>query len=233
MHLPDGTPGMVRDSVRQQLQALHTPLGIFCANDRLAVRLSRWCREEGIAVPEQAAILGYDDDTTACLTNPVPLSSIEPHYEQHGFEAARLLQRMMHGESIAPGTVIRVPPRGIVTRRSTDIMAISDIRVAHALRYIWDHFRTNIGPDDAAAFCKTPRRSLDRRFKKALGRTIGKEIMRQRLTNAETLLTESDMPAVDIAAQVGFKTPQYFSLQFKKHFGLTPKSFRQREQKRK
>lgn len=232
MHLPDGERGLVRDTVREQLRELHTPLGIFCANDRLAVRLYRWCREEGLAVPEQAAILGFDDDTIACCSNPVPLSSVDPHYEQHGFEASRLLQRMIDGETIAPGTVIRVPPAGIVTRRSTDIMAVGDVRVAQALRYIRDHYTTNIGPDDVAAACDVPRRSLDRAFKKHLGKTLGKEIMRQRLASAETLLIESDMRAVDIAARVGFITPQYFNFQFRKHFGLTPKRYQAKERKR-
>jgi len=229
LHLPDGERGAVRETVKRQLRELHTPLGIFCANDRLAVRLCRWCREEGIAVPEQAAILGFDDDTVACCSNPVPLSSVDPHYEQQGFEAARLLQRMIDGETIAPGTVIRVPPAGIVTRRSTDIMAVGDVRVAQALRYIWDHYTLNIGPDDVAAFCGTPRRSLDRVFKQYLGKTLGKEIMRQRLASAETLLIESDMPAVDIAARVGFSTPQYFNFQFKKHLGRTPRRYRESE----
>ncbi len=232
MNLSDGNMDAVRDTVRTQLRALSTPLGIFCENDRLAVRLCRWCMEEGLAVPEQAAILGYSNDPIACQSNPVPLSSVNPNLEQHGFEAGLLLQRMMEGEAIPAGTIIRVPPKGIVTRRSTDITAIEDARVARALRYIWDHYKENIGPDDVAAFSGIPRRSLDRHFKKVIGRTIMREVLRERLAKACDLLATSQMSSVDIAARVGFRTPQYFNFQFRKHFGVTPQRYRKQDRQK-
>jgi LacI family transcriptional regulator len=219
----------VRAAVRQQLHDLTCPLGIFCANDRLAVRLCRWCREEDIAVPEQAAILGYGNDLVACCSNSTPLSSIDPNHTQCGIEAALLLQRMMNGEKTARDSTILVPPRGIVTRRSTDIMAIPDARVAGALRYIWDHYTKDICPNDVADFCGIPRRSLDRRFKEAIGRTVMREVLRQRLAKASEMLTFGTIPVIDIAAMVGFTTPQYFNFQFKKHFGCTPQRYRDRE----
>lgn len=233
LHLPNKVLlTKIRDSVRKQLRKLDYPLGIFCVNDRLAARLCAWCIEEGIAVPEQAAILGYGNDSVACLTSQVPLSSISPDYERHGVEAARLLQRMMDGENIPPGTVIRVPPLDIITRRSTDITAIQDTKAALALRYIWDHYRNPISPDDLAAFCGVPRRSLERRFKKALGRTIMKEVLRKRLSKAGEMLATEEIPAIDIAAHVGFGTPQYFNFQFKKKFGVPPQAYRERERRK-
>jgi LacI family transcriptional regulator len=232
LHLPDDVLlTEIRDAVRAQLRKLDYPLGIFCVNDRLAFRLCAWCIEEGIAVPEQAAILGFGNDSIACQSSQVPLSSISPDYERHGVEAARLLQRMMDGKNVPPGTVIRVPPLEIITRRSTDITAIQDTKAALALRYIWDHYRKPISPKDVAAFCGIPRRSLERRFKKALGRTIMKEVMRQRLSKAGELLASGEIPAVDIAAYVGFGTPQYFNFQFKKKVGLPPQAYRDRERK--
>jgi len=73
---------------------------------------------------------------------------------------------MIDGEPVAPGTTVYIPPRGIVTRRSTDIAAIHDARAARALRYIWDHYAESIGPEEAASACRIGRRSLDRQFKK-------------------------------------------------------------------
>lgn len=229
LHMTDEDPIAVADSVREQLRDLTYPLGIFCTNDRLALRLCRWCLDEGIAVPEQAAILGCDNDTVACKSSSVPLSSIDMNYELQGFEAARLLQRMMEGEAVPEDTIIRIPPQGIITRRSTDITALEDTHAAMALRYIWDHYRENIGPDDIAAYCGLPRRTLEIRFKKALGKTLMREVMRQRLNKARELLTGGNMPAVDIAARLGFGTPQYFNFQFKKRFGVPPKEYRKRE----
>ncbi|MFU8781118.1 MAG: substrate-binding domain-containing protein [Kiritimatiellia bacterium] len=219
----------IRDAVRAQLRKLDYPLGIFCANDRLALRLCTWCIEEGIAVPEQAAILGFGNDLIACQTGPVPLSSISRDYEHEGIEAARLLQRMMDGQEVPAGTIARIPPLEIITRRSTDITALQDKSAAQALRYIWDHYQTPISPDDIAKFCDLPRRSLERRFKKALGRTLMKEVMRHRLSKAGELLVSTESPAVDIAARVGFMSPQYFNYQFKKKFGIPPQTYRERE----
>jgi LacI family transcriptional regulator len=232
LHLPDDAlHTTIRDSVRDQLRKLDYPLGIFCANDRLAARLSTWCLEEGIAVPEQAAILGFGNHPVVCQSNSVPLSSISPDYERHGIEAARLLQRMMEGENIPPGTIVRIPPQDIITRRSTDITAIKDTKAAMALRYIWDHYRAPISPEDVAVFCGLSRRNLDRRFKKALGKTIMKEVMRHRLSKASELLISGEIPAIDIATSVGFGTPQYFNFQFKKKFGVPPQAYRDRERK--
>ncbi len=162
----------------------------------------------------------------------MPLSSITPDYERHGIEAARLLQRMMEGETIPPGTLVRIPPQEIITRRSTDITAIQDTKAALALRYIWDHYRTPISPEDIAAFCGIPRRSLERRFRNALGRTLMKEVMRQRLSKACELLVSGEIPVVEIAARVGFMTPQYFNFQFKKKFGVPPQAYRERERRK-
>jgi LacI family transcriptional regulator len=165
----------------------------------------------------------------ACQSGPVPLSSISRDYERHGLEAARLLQRMMDGEQIPAGTIVRVPPQEIITRRSTDIMAIQDTKVALALRYIWDHYRSFVSPAAVAAYCRVPRRSLERRFKNALGRTIMKEVMRQRLSKACELLATGETSAIDISACLGFGTPQYFNFQFKKEFGIPPQAYRERE----
>lgn len=232
MHLTKDTMAGVRKSVRGQLRNLTYPLGIFCANDRLAVRLCHWCNEEGIAVPEQAAILGYGDDAAACRSNPVPLSSISPNLWQHGLEAARLLQRMMDGESVEAGTLIRIPPQGIVTRRSTDITAIADARAARGLRYIWDHYTENIGPDQVAARCGISRRTLDRHFMDALGRTVASEITRYRFKQARDLLVAKDLTVADISQRVGFRTPQYFGYVFRRHFGMTPQSYREAERQK-
>lgn len=227
MHLPDLDSGTkVNNAVRTQLKELTTPLGIFCSNDRLAVRLCQLCIDDGLSVPEQAAIMGAGNDTIACQSGPVALSSITMDYRQHGIEAALLIKRLMDGEDISKGTLARLPPKEIVTRRSTDIMAVPDTHVAHALRYIWDHYRNPITPDEIAAYCGVPRRSLERRFKKELGRTLMREVIHRRLTKASELLINGQMLSVDIAAYAGFASQQYFNYQFKKQFGLSPVAYR-------
>jgi AraC-like DNA-binding protein len=45
------------------------------------------------------------------------------------------------------------------------------------------------------------------------------------------LLVGENMDLASIADKAGFRTPQYFSFQFKQHFGLTPQRYRERERK--
>ena len=217
-------------AVKRQLAELELPLAIFCTNDRLAVRVCRWCREMGLAVPEQVAILGRGNDLMACEYNPVPLSSIDLAPEQVGTEAARLLQRMMDGAP-APAEPLRVPVGGVITRRSTDILAVPDAAVAHALRYIWDRYRENIGVDDIAAACGASRSKLAHHFRAELGRTVVQELTRHRLQRACELLTSGDALIADVAALSGYRSPQYFNGQFKRAFGVSPQRYRQRERK--
>ena len=67
------------------------PLGIFCASDLHALHVLDACRDLGIPIPEQIAVLGVDNDTVICgVTNP-PLSSIDLNSRRIGYEAAALL----------------------------------------------------------------------------------------------------------------------------------------------
>lgn len=217
-----------QERFREQFRTFKFPLAIFCINDRLAGRVCEWVLEEGIAVPEQVAILGVGDDPIACECSPVPLSSITSQPIEQGIQAAKLLERIMNGEDIGPGPAL-VPSGGVTTRRSTDITAVSNLSVARALRFIWDEYRTNIHADDVAEACDLPRRSLDRHFKQEIGHSVTTEITYRRLLKARNLLVTTEYPVTDIAAAVGFQTPQYFNLKFKKYYGMPPSQWREKE----
>ena len=111
---------------------LPKPCGVFCAMDSFALELMNVCREVGIAIPEQIAVLGVDNDLViSSITNP-PLSSISLNAQRIGYEAAALLDRMMSGQP-PPQEGVVVHPEGVVSRRSTDILMVSDPDVAEAL----------------------------------------------------------------------------------------------------
>ena len=93
------------------------------------MQLIRVCRNCGIAVPEQIAVLGVDNDPVICGVCHPPLSSIELGSDRIGYEAAALLDRMMAGRRPPNGDVL-VEPVEIVTRQSTDTLAIDDPEVA-------------------------------------------------------------------------------------------------------
>jgi AraC family transcriptional regulator len=63
-------------------------------------------------------------------------------------------------------------------------------------------------------------------FKEATGVPPHRYITLQRIDHAKRLLTETDLPLVDVAAAVGFQTQGHFTSVFRKHAGLTPRIFR-------
>jgi LacI family transcriptional regulator len=217
-----------RNQFFKQFQEFELPLAIFCVNDYLAAKVCRWLIDEHIAIPEQVSVLGVGNSHVASHSSPVPLSSVDAQPEKQGIEAAKLLERILNGERIPPGPAY-IPSGGVVTRRSTDITAASNLTVARALRLIWDEYRRDITPEEIAKACGIPRRSLDRNFKKEIGRSIPQEIKHRRLLFACDLLLSSNGAIVDIAAEAGFRSAQHFNLLFKKSYGMPPKQWRERE----
>ena len=132
----------------------------------------------------------------------------------------------MAGESIAETTVV-IPPKGIVTRESTDVLATSNPIVAQALRYMWDHLALNLSVDDIAKAVGVSRRKLERAFQQDLGRGVNQELLRRRLGRSCELLRTTRMPIAELAPVLGFGSKDYFQRAFRKTMGTSPGKWRQ------
>lgn len=125
------------------------------------MRLLESCRVCDIAVPEQIAVLGVDNDAVICgVTNP-PLSSVDLDSRQIGYHAAALLHRRMTGRSQRSKT-IWIPPSHIVTRQSSDVLAVSDVDIAQAIRFIREKAGQGIQVPEVADAVGLSRRVLER-----------------------------------------------------------------------
>lgn len=207
------------------VKSLPKPVGLFCCNDARTRHVARVCEDHGVRVPEEVALLGVDNDELVCdMSNP-PLSSIDVSAEQVGYEAAALLDRLMHRHK-PPTEPILIPPMGVVRRRSTDVLAIPDEALAKAVRFIHDHAFEGISVEDVVATVPVSRRVLERRFRSLLERTIGDEITAVRLDHAKALLIHSDHPTSIIAERSGYQYIQQFNVAFKRRTGMTPTSYR-------
>lgn len=71
------------------------------------------------------------------------------------------------------------------------------------------------------------RTNLYKRMQTMLGITPNDFIRSVRLKRAAVLLSDTELSIVEISERVGFNTPQYFSTQFKKMFGVTPSEYRE------
>lgn len=209
----------------EAIAKLPKPLGIVASSDDDAVSVLQACDDAGIAVPEEVAVLGCDNDALLCDHAPVPLSSVDIDWERIGYEASGLLERLMDGEA-APAAPILIPPKGVVTRQSTDILAIPDARIARALRCIWQNFTQQIGTPEVAAAAGLNRRKLERDFRFHLHRSVSDEIQRVRVECAKKLLLETDRKISDIGWDSGFFDAAHFSNAFVRATGTRPGAFR-------
>lgn len=218
-----------KKGLAEWLLGLPRPLGIMACYDIQAQKLLDVCREIGVAVPEEVAVLGVDNDRLLCDLADPPLTSIVCNTRRTGYEAASLLDRMMSGETVGPDP-IWVAPMGIEARQSTDILAIDDPDVAAAVRYIRENALFGICVEDVMREIPLSRRSLEGRFRKSLGRTPHEEITRLRMDRVKQLLKETDLSLSEIAKRTGYEHTEYLSVAFKKNTGTAPGSYRRLNQ---
>ncbi|MEM6394146.1 MAG: XylR family transcriptional regulator [Planctomycetota bacterium] len=214
-------------AVRALLERGPTPMGVFAGSDMLAVFVVRQCLALGLVMPEQVAVLGVDNDELTTQMMAPGISSIAVPWPKLGFEAAALLDRIMQGEPI-PERPMLVAPTGVVTRQTTDGLAVEDDDVAAAVGYIRRCLSEPFTIEDLLDDVPLSRRALELRFKRATGQTLQAYITAARLERAKQLLSENDYPIPEVARRSGFADAAYFATVFRKHVKLTPTGFRSR-----
>ncbi len=223
--------GRRRHLVRE-LRRLATPLAVFGYNDCVAADIIDACEDAGLLVPEAVAVMGVDNDAILCECVPVPLSSVCHDLEGMAYQAAALLDRLMGGKR-PPKHVIRVPPKGLVARRSTDMLAVENLQVAKALRYVRDHYQNPLlGVDDIVAATNASRRTMEKAFRSELRRSINEEVVRVRIDRIKDLLTTTDRTASDLASACGFSRPNHFFRSFRQRVGVSPRQYRLKNQRK-
>lgn len=207
------------------LLELPKPVGVMGANDRRAHHVLEACRAHKIRVPGEVAVLGVDNDEMLCqLSNPA-LSSIEQGAKQKGYEAAVLLDRMMKGKGPRRLHYV-IAPIGVVTRRSTDVLAIKDSLAADAMAFIRSHFHTGISVTDVVSALGMSRSTIELRFRSSVGQSVHEVIRRVQLDRARQLITETNLAIKEIAANTGFRSVQHMTSLFGECFGQTPARYR-------
>ena len=173
--------------MRRWLTGLPRPVGILASHDPQAVELSELCRHSGLRVPEEVALVGVDNDDLLCELGAPSLTSVALPAERVGFEAARLLDCLLtrpRPRGRPGGSALLLPPQGVVTRVSTDVLAIDDAEVVATLRFIRQHAHESIQVKDVLDEVPVSRRTLERRVRAALGRGVWEEIRRAHLERA-------------------------------------------------
>jgi LacI family transcriptional regulator len=214
-----------RNWLARELKHLPHPIGILATTDDQAVEVLEVCESLGLSVPEQISLIGVDNSLPAADAMHTPLSSVDTDLEQLGYRGAALLQSLMDGRP-APKEPLRVPPRGLVARKSSDLIAVKHEGVARSLRFLWEHCHEPIGVEDLARAAAMSRRSLHQAFIDQLGRPPGAELHRVRIERARKLLLDTDDKLESIAEQCGYQSANSLWVAFKQATGFSPKQFR-------
>ncbi len=210
-----------RRSLAAELRRMPRPTAVFAFNDCVASEIVDSCADLGLLIPDEIAVLGVGDSIT-CETSPVPLSSVDPDMREIGYRAAAALDCMMNGDHASPP--IRVPPKGVVTRVSTNVVAVKNPRLARALTYIAEHFPDHLlSVGDVADAIGMSRRNLERSFREEIGGTIKEHINSIRMQEASRLLkAHPRAKCSDIGVLIGLADAGTFYRTFRRFFGVSP-----------
>ncbi len=209
----------------QWLQSLPKPVGVLTWNPSSSREIIYACQMTGLLVPEEVAVISGADDDVLCELLHVPLSALLVAAEQIGHRAAELLDRLMQGRP-APKRPVLFAPLGVMTRQSTDTLAIRDRALVKALSFIRQNTARPIQVNEVARQAGISRRVLERRFMQVLGRSPASEIRRAHFDHAKRLLVETDLPIPDVAEAAGFGSPEYLAYVFRSEIGKTPLKYR-------
>jgi LacI family transcriptional regulator len=210
-----------------EITSLPRPMGLMATNDANAVNVCLALTDAGLKVPEEYAVLGVDDTEIVCELAPVPLSSVNCNYEQQGYEAAALLDRLMNGENAAAAPLI-IEPRGVTVRRSTDAVALPDLDSARFLRYLRDHYLDHLTLGVIAGDLGVSLRKVQTIFQQYLGHSMLDEMTRLRVEHSKKLLLNPKLKIETVGVESGFSNRFHFIRAFQRVTGQTPKEYRKR-----
>jgi LacI family transcriptional regulator len=213
-----------RDDVKSFLCNLPKPVGIFAGCDSWAVALICQARLLGFRVPEDIAVLGVDNDEPLCETCCPPLSSIVIPWSEMGRQAAEYVLQHIAGHATPRFT--RMAPLGVVTRRSTDVYAVSDPMISSVLNLIHAHAGRPLSVADILRQIPVCQHTLERRFKALIGRRILDEVRRVHVEQAKRLLIGTSLPMTEVARLSGFANAAKLSAAFHRETGHTPTAYR-------
>ncbi len=219
-------PQALRKRLEKLLKRLRFPVGIFTPEDHPANLVLQEILDLGYRVPDDVAVLSCNNDRGVCETARVPISSVDMNLSMLGYEAARLLDRLMKDDAFASRRIV-IPPLGIEKRLSTEGTSCNDPVVSAIRAYILEHYMERITAEHIVRDIHVSRSRAFARFRNAMGHSIGEEIERVRLERARSLLQDTDYKIDAVARLSGYQSTPSFCRVFKSRTGKTPSEARQ------
>ena len=227
-HVSDiSTPEKIKEMSRA-IKQLEKPTAIYCVSDSYGRKLIQLCRDEGVHIPDEVAVLTTGNAKIICECVSPSLSSIDVGYREIGRQAAKTLHQLMEGKKVPMRTLL--PPIGVIRRQSTDMLAIEDVRLRKAIIFLRAHFTEKVDVNQLAQSVGLSRRGLEYLFRGKLECSPHEEIIRLRFEQAKLLLRTTQMTIDEVAETAGFNTGHYLCNMFKQHIGTAPSTYRENNQ---
>lgn len=208
-----------------QLRGAAKPLALFAATDDHALEIIEVCEDIGLDVPGEVSVIGMDNSLPAVEAMRTPISSVDMNFSTLGYRGAELLDQLMHGKR-SPVEPIRIPPTGLLERKSSDLLAINHPGIARCLRYLWENCDKPIGLEDLARVAALSRSGLHKAFLEHIGRPPGTELHRVRIETAKKLLVGSKRKLDEVAELCGYQSANSFWVAFRQSTGMSPTKYR-------
>ena len=216
-----------RSALSEWLKGLPKPIGIMACDDNQGNNLIQACISAGIKIPQEASILGVDNDELLCNLSIPTLSSIAVDIEGGGFQVAQLIEKLVESpDSVFEDIVLQ--PVKIVPRISTAAFATGDSEIQKAVKFIHQNCRRKISVDDVVEQVALSRRLLEIRFKEITGESIYQYILLLRLKTFAEMLLETNEQVINIALSLGESDAKSISKKFKAVYGCSPNEYRLR-----
>ncbi len=209
------------------LLSLPKPIALFACDDSFALRVSEICKINNIAIPDEIALLGVDNDELICNLSDPTISSIVLDVEKGGYEAGRLMDQLIHHQREEPFNIVIRPTR-FELRKSTEKYNITNEYILQVVHYIEKHFTSEINIEELTRLVPLSRRNLEVKFKNEMGTTIYQFILNCRIDYFTHLLLTTNRPLFDLSIDAGFSDYKNISRLFKRKKGCTPSEYRKK-----
>jgi LacI family transcriptional regulator len=203
-------------------------MGVFACNDDMACMVLQRAQQVGLRVPRDICVLGVGNEDTVLIRSPLPLSSIELPAYGIGVAAVEMLLEWRDCRDKPPADRLFQPLR-VIHRETKGVLGIRDPLVRTALEVIGRNAGKPCSVSDVVQEVGgASRRTLEIRFRKAIGHSVLSEIHHARLARAKELLLSPALALKEIAYLCGFSSPQKFSNVFHRIEGCSPLEYRSR-----
>ena len=220
IYSPEGQP------LADFLAGLPHPVGVFAANDVLAQPVLTAARSAGLSVPDDVAVIGVDDDEILCESSEPALTSIKWNTEDVGYALGELLHETLTSRTLPRFREIRYVGLDVLARASTARRVESDELVLRCLMLMEANSLKLLSIADLADKLAVSRRTLERRFRIAMGDTLGHAITETKLERAESFLRTTNLSQDAIASECGLYDASHMNAVFRRRRGTLPSSYR-------